>query len=328
MGTFNNYLPYLFSVLVFAAVVLLVEGAYVWWSDVRGPEARRVERRLQLMSAGAHEEQNTSVLKQRLLSSSPRIEKWLLRLPRIHRLDRLLEQTGLRWSVAEYLMLTFALVLGAVLGATLLTKSVLLLFVVAVVAALLPLGFAFRARHRRMRRIEVQLPDALDLMARALRAGHAFPSALKMVGEEMSDPIASEFGTAFDEVNFGMSMQDALLNLSARVPSSELKYFVVAVLIQRTTGGNLAELLDDIAAIMRARQKLLGTIRVLSADGRLSAVILCVLPFVLAGAIFLLNPKFLAILWTDPAGTIAIAVAAVLMVIGIIWMREVIRIHI
>ena len=124
-----------------------------------------------------------------------------------------------------------------------------------------------------------------------------------MVGDEMSDPIAREFGAAFDEVNYGISMQDALLNLSARVPSNELKYFVVAVLIQRTTGGNLAELLDDIAAIMRARQKLLGTIRVLSADGRLSAWILCILPFALAFAIFLLNPAFLSILWTDPAGT-------------------------
>jgi len=208
------------------------------------------------------------------------------------------------------------------------TKSVWVLFAAAVVAFLLPLGFLFRARHRRIRRIEVQLPDALDLMARALRAGHAFPSTLKMVGEEMSDPIAREFSVTFDEVNYGISMQDALLNLAARVPSNELKYFVVAVLIQRTTGGNLAELLDGIAAIMRARQKLLGTIRVLSADGRLSAWILCILPFVLAFAIFVLNPGFLAILWTDPAGPIAVAIAAVLMIIGILWMREIIRIHI
>jgi tight adherence protein B len=225
-------------------------------------------------------------------------------------------------------MLTLALMVGAVLGVAMLTKSPWLLLAAAVVAALLPLGFLLRARQRRMRRIEVQLPDALDLMARALRAGHAFPSALKMVGEEMSDPIAHEFGAAFDEVNYGISMQDALLNLAARVPSNELKYFVVAVLIQRTTGGNLAELLDNIAAIMRARQKLLGTIRVLSADGRLSAWILCILPFALAFAIFMLNPGFLSVLWTDPAGRMAVVIAAVLMAIGIFWMREVIRIHI
>jgi tight adherence protein B len=328
MGAYSHLMPYVFSVLVFVAVVLLVEGGYLWWNDARGPEAQRIERRLRMMSAGGHDEQNASVLKQRMLSSSPGIQKLLLGLPRIHRLDRLLEQSGLPWSVAQYLVLTFALALGAVLGVAMLTKSPWLLLAAAVAAALLPLGFVLRARHRRMRRIEVQLPDALDLMGRALRAGHAFPSALKMVGEEMSDPIAREFGVAFDEVNYGISMQDALLNLTARVPSNELKYFVVAVLIQRTTGGNLAELLDDIAAIMRARQKLLGTIRVLSADGRLSAWILCILPFALAFAIFLLNPGFLSILWTDPAGPVAVAIAVVLMVIGIFWMREVIRIHI
>src|SRR5512137_1980970 len=175
MGAFSSYLPYLFAVLVFAAVVLLVEGAYVWWSDVRGPEARRVERRLQMMSAGAHDDKSTSVLKQRLLAASPSLEKLLLRLPRVHGLDRLLEQSGLPWSVAQYLVLTFALVLGAVLAATMLTKSVMVLVLVGLGVALLPLGFVFRARHRRMVRIELQMPDALDLMSRALRAGHAFP---------------------------------------------------------------------------------------------------------------------------------------------------------
>ena len=328
VAAYSQYLPYLFAVLTFVAVVLLVEGAYVWWSDVRGPEARRIEQRLRLMSAGAHDDQHASVLKQRLLSSSPGLQQLLLRVPRIHRLDRLLEQSGLPWSVAQYLLLTVGLAAGALLLATLVTKQPALLALAAVVAALVPLGIALRSRRRRMRRIEEQLPDALDLMSRALRAGHAFPSALKMVGDEMADPIATEFGAAFDEVNFGMSMQDALMNLATRVPSTELKYFVVAVLIQRTTGGNLAELLDQIAAIMRARQKLLGTIRVLSADGRLSAWILCLLPFVLATAIFMLNPGFLGILWTDPAGKVIVGMAIVLMVIGIFWMRNVIRIHI
>jgi tight adherence protein B len=328
MGSFSHYLPYAFAVLVFAAVVLLVEGAYVWWNDVRGPEARRVERRLRLMSAGAHEDRQGSVLKQRMLATSPRVQQVLLRVPRIHRLDRLLVQSGLPWSVARYLLFTVGLAVCALLLTTLVTMRPALLVIAAAMAALVPLAIVLRARRRRMRRIEEQLPDALDLMGRALRAGHSFPSALKMVGDEMSEPIAAEFGTAFDEVNFGMSMQDALMNLATRVPSTELKYFVVAVLIQRTTGGNLAELLDQIAAIMRARQKLIGTIRVLSADGRLSAWILCLLPFVLASVIYLVNPTFLSILWSDPAGSRVVLIAAVLMVIGIFWTRNVIRIHI
>jgi tight adherence protein B len=329
MAAYSHYLPYVFPLLIFVAVVLLVEGTYVWWNDVRGPEARRVERRLRLMSAGAHDEQHASALRQRLLSSSPGMQSVLLRVPRIHRLDRLLEQSGQTWSVAQFLLLSASLAVGGLLlGMWLVPKYLMAALVVAMVAGLLPLGIVLRARRRRMRRIEEQLPDALDLMSRALRAGHAFPSALKMVGDEMSEPIAIEFGTAFDEVNFGMSMQDALMNLATRVPSGELKYFVVAVLIQRTTGGNLAELLDQIAAIMRARQKLLGTIRVLSADGRLSAWILSLLPFVLAAVIFALNSEFLEILWTDPAGLMVVVTALVLMALGIFWMRQIIHIHI
>lgn len=327
MGDYSAYLPYLFAVLIFVAVVLLVEGAYVWWSDVRGPEVRRVETRLRMMSAGAHDERSASVLKQRVLASSPGIQQMLLRLPRVHALDRLLEQSGVSWSVAQFLLLSIALAGGAVLFGMTVIRNPALLSLVALVG-LVPLMIVLRKRRRRMRRMEEQLPDGLDLMSRALRAGHAFPSALKMVGDEMSDPIAAEFRATFDEVNFGISMQDALSNLAARVPSDELKYFVVAVLIQRTTGGNLAELLDQIAAIMRARQKLLGTIRVLSADGRLSAWILCILPFAVAAALFLINPKFFSVLWTDPAGAVSVALAGVLMVIGVFWMRNVVRIHI
>src|SRR5512137_1393876 len=127
MGAFSNYLPYLFAVLVFAAVVLLVEGAYVWWNDVRGPEARRVERRLRLMSAGAHDDSHVSVMKQRLLSSSPGLQSFLLRVPRIHRLDRLLEQSGLPWSVAQYLLITLALAVGALLLTTFVTTNAIVL---------------------------------------------------------------------------------------------------------------------------------------------------------------------------------------------------------
>jgi tight adherence protein B len=176
--------------------------------------------------------------------------------------------------------------------------------------------------------IDQQLPDALDMMSRALRAGHAFPSALKMVGDEMPDPIAAEFRIAFDEINFGVAQKDALLNLATRVPIPDFRYFVIAVLIQRETGGNLAELLDNIAAIVRGRHKLAGTIRVLSAEGRLSAWILCVLPFALGLAIFLINREFIQVLWTDPLGWRLVVVAAVLMAIGVFWMRNIVRIRV
>jgi len=144
----------------------------------------------------------------------------------------------------------------------------------------------------------------------------------------MADPIAAEFRIAFDEVNYGIALQDALMNLATRVPITDFRYFIIAVLIQRETGGNLAELLDNIAGIVRARHKLAGTIRVLSAEGRLSAWILCALPFVLAFAITLINREFISVLWTDLSGIKLVMLAALLMVVGILWMRNIIRIRV
>jgi tight adherence protein B len=320
---------YLFAMLLFLAVVLLFEGVYVWWNDSRGPEAKRIERRLRLMFAGAQEGgERLSILKTRMLSDTPSVQRLLLAVPRVHRLDRLLEQSGLSLSVAQFLTLTFA---GAALGlalALVLRASAGWTIVACVAVAALPLVHVLARKSKRLVEIDRQLPDAMDMMSRALRAGHAFPSALKMVGDEMNDPIAAEFRVAFDEVNYGIPMQDALLNLATRVPITDFRYFVIAVLIQRETGGNLAELLGNIAAIIRARHKLTGTIRVLSAEGRLSAWILCALPFVLAGAISLLNPEFLGVLRTDPVGIRLVMGALVMMLIGVLWIRSIVRIRV
>jgi tight adherence protein B len=320
---------YLFAMLLFLAVVLLFEGVYVWWNDSRGPEAKRIERRLRLMFAGAQEGgERLSILKTRMLSDTPSVQRLLLAVPRVHRLDRLLEQSGLSWSVAQFLTLTFA---GAALGlalALVLGASAGWTIVACIAVAALPLVHVLARKSKRLVEIDRQLPDAMDMMSRALRAGHAFPSALKMVGDEMNDPIAAEFRVAFDEVNYGIPMQDALLNLATRVPITDFRYFVIAVLIQRETGGNLAELLGNIAAIIRARHKLTGTIRVLSAEGRLSAWILCALPFVLAGAISLLNPEFLGVLRTDPVGIRLVMGALVMMLIGVLWIRSIVRIRV
>ena len=179
-----------------------------------------------------------------------------------------------------------------------------------------------------MVKIEQQLPDALDLIGRALRAGHAFPTAVKMVSDELNDPIGGEFRILFDEVNYGISMHTALLNLAARIPVTDLRYFVIAVLIQRETGGNLAELLDNISAIIRARLKLFGQIRVLSAEGRLSAWILTLLPVGVALVMNIVNPAFIGVLWKDPMGLRLVTMAVLLMIFGIFWMWRIVKIHV
>jgi len=323
-----DYLYYVFVVLGFFAVVLFLEGMYLMWNAYKGPEKTRIAKRLQAISAGASSSESSSLAKQRLLAKAPGMQNFLLQIPRIHLLDRMLLQSGLNLNVAGFIALTLVAAACGALIAMLLGLALFVLIVMALAAALLPYFYVKSAKSKRMVVIENQLPDALDLMGRAMKAGHAFPSALQMVGNEMPDPIASEFRLVFDEINYGISTQEALTNLTIRVPSTDVSYFVIAALIQRETGGNLAELLGNISQLIRERLKLLGTIRVLSAEGRLSAWILTLLPFVLGLAIQIVNPKFLSVLWTYPIGLKMVGSALVLMLIGIFAMSRIIKIRV
>lgn len=323
-----DYFYYLFIILAFIAVVLFLEGTYLAWNAYKGPEAKRIGRRLRAMSAGAHEGEELSIVKKRLLSETPALDRLLLEIPRIHQVDKLLLQSGLTLNVAGFLWLTIMGALAGFILASVLGLPLLTVIVTGVAAGALPLLYVLNAKHNRLTTFEQQLPDALDLMGRALRAGHAFSSALKMVGDEMPEPVAGEFRTTFDELNYGISLQDALQNMATRVPSDDLRYFVIAVLIQRETGGNLTELLDSISALIRARLKLMGLIQVLSAEGRLSAWILGILPFVMGFYMYMVNPKMMSLLWTDPFGIKMVWGVLVVMVLGVYWMRRVIRIHV
>lgn len=323
-----DYFYYLFVILAFVAVVLFIEGAYLVWNSYKGPEAQRIEKRLRAMSAGAHEGENLSIIKKRLLAESPELDRLLLQIPRIHHVDRLLLQSGLNLNVAGFLWLTLMGALAGFILATLANFPLAAIIVAGLAAGALPLYYVLNAKHKRLVLLEQQLPDALDLMGRALRAGHAFPGAMKMIADEMPEPVAGEFRITFDELNYGISLQDALQNMATRLPSDDLRYFVIAVLIQRETGGNLTELLDSISALIRARLKLLGTVRVLSAEGRLSAWILGLLPFVIAFYINIVNPRLMSMLWTDPVGLKMVWVVLVMMLIGAYWMRRIIRIHV
>jgi tight adherence protein B len=323
-----DYLFLIFLVSAFFAVVLLLEAGYTAWNASMGPEAKRIQHRLQAMSAGSAASAASSIVKQRLLSEVPTMERVMLRIPRVQQVDRLLVQSGLNWSVARFLGVTLLTMIVTLVAAWLLHLYWLFILLGVAAVATLPLLYVLRARNKRIHTVESQLPDVLELMSRALRAGHSFPSSLEMVATEAPNPIAGEFKTTFDEVNYGIPMQDALMNMTTRIASSDLRYFVVAVLIQRETGGNLAELLDNLARLMRERFKLLGQIRVLSAEGRLSAWILTLLPFVLAGAVNIVHPKFLAVLWEDPVGLKLIYAALTMMLLGILWMRKIIKIRV
>ena len=320
---------YGFVILTFVAVVLAIEGAYQWWHARHGAAARRIESRLRAMSAGGNvQQERLSILKKRMLDESKPLDRLLMRVPRVQAMDLLLQQSGLDWSVAKLATLTvaFAVATGLILCVTPLPSVIAL--IAALLSACLPTMYVLRHRNRRMAKLHRQLPDICDMIARALRSGHSFTSALGMVGEEFPDPMGGEFRITFDEINYGVSLHDALVNLATRVPADDLRYFVIAVLIQRETGGNLAELLDSIAALIRERFKLFDKVRVLSAEGRLSAWILGLLPFATASLMAIVNREFLSVLWTDPAGVKMVGTMLVSMAFGLVWMRRIIRIRV
>ncbi len=314
--------------LGFIALVLFFEGLYLSWNSYRGPEAKRIERRLLAMSAGAHGTQEASLVKQRLLSEEPWLAQLLLSLPRVHQMDRLLQQSGLSWNMAKFQGLTLIAAVAGFLFGLIMGFPWLAIIILTLAFGAVPFLYVYNAKEKRLEKIEQQLPDALDMMSRAMQAGHAFPGALQMVGNESPEPIAGEFKLAFDEINYGIPLHEALLNLATRVPSTDLRYFVIAVLVQRETGGNLSEILGKISKLIRERLKLLATIRVLSAEGRLSAWILTILPFVLGILISILNPRLMSMLWTDEMGKKMIAAAVTLMILGIFWMWRMIKIRV
>ncbi|MEM5434322.1 type II secretion system F family protein [Paraburkholderia diazotrophica] len=324
-----NYLFYGFVILVFFAIILLIESGYLWWQSRHSSEAKRLENRIRMMSAGGHSNDKAmSILKQRELSTSPLLTRILLCVPRVQTVDRWLVQSGLDWSVGKLLTYTLLPPLVVWIAGSVVYVPLLPRLAVILLAGMIAPFRVNRAKSKRMKQIEQQLPEAADMIGRSLRAGHSFSTALGMVGDEMPEPIGSEFRTTFGQINFGVSLNDALSGLANRIPISDLRYFVIAVLIQRESGGNLAEILGNISQIIRARLALLGKVRVLSAEGRLSAWVLGALPFVVAFVISIINPGFLRILWTDPAGTKLVGAALVMMLFGMIWMRKVIRIHV
>ncbi|MES2902256.1 MAG: type II secretion system F family protein [Pseudomonadota bacterium] len=325
----NGQTSLILSMLVFIAVILLLEGLYLMWQTYKGPQAKKVQRRLKSLSATRDSSAQSHVLRERMMSELPPLQRLLLSLPRAHQLDRALIQAGLNWNVSNLML--GALALGALgyLGMTMLLHQPVLVGVLAGAGlAALPLVYVRQRRARRLKKLEQQLPDALDLLARALRAGHAFGAGLQMIGEEMSEPIASEFRFAHDEVNFGVSLEQALSNLSIRAPIADLRYFVVAVLIQRDAGGNLTEVLTNLGRLIRQRLKLHAHVRVLSAEGRMSAWLLALLPFAIGGLMHVFNPDFMAPLWNDPLGETIVHSMLVSMAFGIMLLRKIIRIRI
>lgn len=324
------YIIYLISFLTFIGVIILIEASYLLIRSFREEGARKINQRLKLLSAvGAHGKEVLNLLRRNELSSNEIVNRVLLKIPRIKVVDRMLVQSGLTISVSRYMLIqlflivtiTFILVYG-------LDFYILIGLLIGIPLGLsLPAIYVSMKRKERLAKFTVQLPDTLDYIARSLRAGNPFSASLKGVANEMPDPIGTEFGITFDEMNYGLELEDALHHLGKRSGSEEMNMFITAVLIQRTTGGNLADVLNRIAAVMRSRSTVMRDVAILSAEMRVSAYILIALPIFVAAVISILNPDYLSVLIDNPVGQIVILIQLVLMVIGYLIMRRMINFH-
>jgi tight adherence protein B len=192
----------------------------------------------------------------------------------------------------------------------------------------LPLAWLVLRRRKRMRKFAKQLPDALELISRALRAGHSLAAGFHLVADEMSDPIGSEFNRVFEEQNLGIPMDEALKSMTERVPNLDLKFFVTSVILQRQTGGDLAEILDKIGELIRERFKIWGQVQALTGEGRLSGIVLLALPPALFLAVYRLNPDYVMVLFTDPMGKQMLAGGVILQILGALVIRKIVNIKV
>jgi tight adherence protein B len=314
--------------LMFAAILAIILIPY--WLFVVRPEARAqrdVLKRLKV--SGKPAAVRTELIKAaERLSAVPSVDLALSRgRDMLGPLERLLTQADSPMTVGAFLLscglagfVTFSVVM-------LLTRYVLVALPLALLAASIPVIVMNWKRTRRIAKFEEQFPESLDLLARALRAGHAFTTGLLMVADEMPKPVAPEFRTIYEQQNYGMPMGDALRSFADRVPLLDAKFFVTAVMTQRESGGNLAEVLDNLASVIRDRFKVKRQIQVISAHGRMTGWVLSSVPPVLAFVMYLVSPENMRVLWHDPLGTKMIAAAIVLQISGAAIIRKLVQIE-
>ena len=318
--------------LVFLLGAGTVIGAYAFFTYA--PQAmarRRMDQRLSELvstSSSPRDDGDESVVRRTADSALPVIDRMVARSKHGSTLARLIEQSGRRTTPGAVVGLSLAMGLGAALIATLFARQILIAPLAFALAAGAPVAFLVNRRSARMRVFEEQFPEALDLLSRALRAGHAFQTALGMVGDELKEPVGPEFKKTFDQQNFGLPLREALTQMTERIALLDVKFFVTAVLIQRETGGNLSEILDNLAHVVRERFKLLRQVRVHTAHGRFTAFVLLSLPAVLAVALSMLNPEHMGQLFHERMGQMALLTAMGMQAVGFVWIRKVIKIEV
>jgi tight adherence protein B len=320
--------PSLIPLAAFFCALFFIEALYLFIREHHNQSEVRIKERLKFIQGLEHKASQTSLIKADMLPQDSWKQALFRKLNRIFNLDELLLQADVPWSTGTVSIACLAMgtiaaaygffqfgplgAIGGFLGLSYFLPKILL---------------TMKKRHR-LKKFEKQLPEALGLMARSLKAGHSFPSSIQLVAEEMADPISLEFFKTFKEYNYGMDFNEVMLNLQRRNQLPDLKFFITAILIQRETGGNLVELLEKIAALIRERFKLVNQIKALTAEGRLSGIILIALPICICLILERLNPQYIGLLWKHPTGRLMTGVAIFFQLLGIITIHKIVSIKV
>jgi len=320
--------PLLVGILAFIGVATLVGGALMLFSK---PQTSRLEDRLNLFTGVASPASRENMLKDnsvlaRPLDDAPNMLAQLF--ANFANFDQLFQQADTTLTVGKLAVTSLILGLAGCAVAIAMKSPVATVPLAAIAAGSLPVIWLLARRKKRLKAFSTQLPDALEMMARALRAGQSLAFGFNAVAAEMSAPIGKEFGRVFEEQNLGVALDDSLRAMCERVPNLDLRFFVTAVILQRQTGGDLSEILDKIGTLVRDRFRILGQVQALTGEGRLSGVVLMALPLVLFVAVYNLNPDYVSQLFTDPAGKKMLAVAVFMQIVGAVVIKKIVDIKV
>jgi tight adherence protein B len=320
------------ALIAFVVFVVVAIAVFAIFSvlDQRSARARLIKDRL----AGTQKaperapEEELALLRDEQLSQFPLLDNILRRSDRASAIQKTLAQSGLKFRVGNFIGLCF--LCGAVAGIVtfIFTKKIEIAWVALIVGLVLPYSFISYSRNKRFEKFEELFPEAIDTLARAVRAGHAFTTALEMISAEVSEPVCGEFRKLYEEQKFGMPVRDALMNLTERMPLVDVKFFVTAVMLQRETGGNLAEILDNLSYVIRERFKIQRQVRVYTAQGRLTMALLMGMPPAVVAVLLVMSPEFVRPLFNDPLGHTLLVAGIVLQTIGYFVIKKIIKIQV
>ncbi len=317
------------SLIFLVTLGLLMSAAYFY---VLAPMQRQKLRTrlasVQQMTVRSEVEPESEILRRQMLSDIPALQVLLEEMPFVPRLELFLQQAAVEMQIASFLLIVLSAGLLVALVGLVLDLPLHTIALTSAIAGAVPFLVVAYKRSRRFSHFEEQFPDALDLLARAVRAGHAFTTAFSLIGEEMADPVAAEFTFTHRQQSLGLPLREALGNMATRLPLPDVRIFVSAIQIQRDTGGNLGEILDTLSSVVRERFKIMREVRVLTAEGRLSMYFLVGTPIFVGIMMYWVNPENMQILFTDPMGQTAVGVCAFMQFLGYLIIRKMIKLKV